>query len=95
VEKSYDGEYQDQDDFPVDQYNYILNARTTSLAEIPTLRVGIDRLSGLLEELEDIMPDPDDDLKLRPEIEKFLSESDKLSKDSRLNPEKMREKLDC
>ena len=37
AEEGYSGPYQDQDDFPADQYNYILSAHTTSLAEIPDI----------------------------------------------------------
>ena len=50
AEFPYSGPYQDQDDFPADQYNYILSARTTSLAEIPTFRKDIRRLNALIEE---------------------------------------------
>lgn len=67
-EISYSGPYQDQDDFPEDQYNYIMSAHTTSLAEIPTLRMEITRLSNVIEELEDSLPDPDENLIIKPEI---------------------------
>lgn len=85
VEKGYDGEYQDQDDFPVDQYNYILSARTTSLAEIPILRTELGRLTGLLEECEELLPDPDKGLTLKTEIEKRLLSSAELPKGSLLS----------
>jgi len=95
VEKPYDGPYQNQDDFPADQHNYILNARTTSLAEIPTLRKEVSRLNGLLQEFGEIMPDPDDSLELNPQIEEILSRSQDISKDMRLNSQQMKEKFDC
>ena len=40
----------------------------TSLAEIPTLRQEIARLSIIIEELEQRLPDPDEGFELRPEI---------------------------
>jgi len=95
AEKPYNGPYQNQDDFPADQHNYILNARTTSLAEIPTLRKQVSILNGLLEELEDRIPDPDDGLELRPDIEELLSRRKALPKDMRLDSQQMKEKLDC
>lgn len=95
VEKPYDGPYQNQDDFPADQHNYILNARTTSLAEIPTLRKEVSRLNGLLEEFGERMPDPDDGLELNPHIEEILSTCRDAPKDIRLNSQQMKDKLDC
>ncbi len=95
AEKPYDGPYQNQDDFPADQHNYILNARTTSLAEIPTLRKQVSILSGLLGELSDRIPDPDDGLELRPDIEEVLSRCRELPKDMRLDSQQMKEKFDC
>jgi hypothetical protein len=80
AEVEYAGPYQDQDDFTADQYNYILNARTTSLAEIPQLRTQMSRVSALIEELiEECFPDPDQGLELRPEIKKRLLQSSNLS----------------
>jgi hypothetical protein len=76
--EEYSGEYQDQDDFPADQYNYILSARTTSLAEIPQLRKEMVRVSALIEELIEGMPDPDENLELKPEIKERLLKSSKL-----------------
>lgn len=82
AETGYTGPYQDQDDFTADQYNYILSARTTSLAEIPQLRVQMCRVSALIEELiEECFPDPDEGLELRPEIKKRLLKSSKMPKD--------------
>ena len=89
VEKAYSGPYQDQVDFPADQYNYILSARTTSLAEIPLLRFELNRLTGLLEEYEELLPDPDRGLKIREEIEKRLTESSRLPKESLLSAEEI------
>lgn len=93
VEKPYNGIYQNQNDFPADQHNYILNARTTSLAEIPTLRKEVSRLNGLLEEFGERMPDPDDGLQLHPQIEETLSKCKDIPKDMRLNSQQMKEKL--
>jgi len=78
AEAPYSGPYQDQDDFPEDQYNFIMSAHTTSLAEIPTLRVEVARLSGLIEELEESLPDPDEGLELRPEVRDRLKQSSGL-----------------
>ncbi len=68
----YDGNYQALEDFPPDQYDFILSARTTSLAEIPTLRQEVRRLHLAIEELEEKLPDPDEDLELRPEVAEKL-----------------------
>jgi len=95
VEKPYDGPYQNQDDFPADQHNYILNARTTSLAEIPTLRKEVSRLNGLLEEFGERIPDPDDGLELHPHIEEIVSGCQDIPKDMRLNSQQMKEKFNC
>lgn len=72
AEVGYSGTYQDQDDFPADQYQFILEAHTTSLAEIPALRQDVQRLNVLIEELHEHLPDPDADWELRPEIEERL-----------------------
>jgi len=89
----YSGPYQDQDDFPADQYNYILSARTTSLAEIPLLRKEMTRLSALIEDLEDSLPDPDEGLELRPEIKERLLKSSKLPRNCFLSPAEILKKL--
>jgi len=85
AEVEYSGPFQDQDDFPADQYNYILNARTTSLAEIPLLRKEMTRLSALLEEFEENLPDPDEGLELRPEVKERLLKSSKLPRNRLLS----------
>lgn len=79
AEEGYSGSYQDQDDFPPEQYEFILNARTTSLAEIPALRLELSRLNVVIdglhvvvEELHEHLPDPDAGWELRPEIEERL-----------------------
>ena len=90
AEMPYSGPYQDQDDFPADQYNYVLSARTTSLAEIPTLRIKVARLSNLIEELEESLPDPDTDLELKPEIVDRLKCSAALPRDSLLAADEAR-----
>ncbi|HUV43840.1 MAG TPA: hypothetical protein VMW13_03315 [Dehalococcoidales bacterium] len=91
----YNGEYQDQEDFPADQYNYILNARTTSLAEIPMLRNELNLLSGLFEEFGELIRDPDSGLELKPEIRQRLLESSKKPKESLLSSEGILRQLGC
>ena len=86
----YSGPYQDQNDFPDEQYNFILHARTTSLAEIPTLRMEIAHLSNVIEELEESLPDPDIGFEIRPEIIERLQKSSALPGRSLISIEKMR-----
>lgn len=93
AEVAYSGPYQEQDDFPTDQYNYILSARTTSLAEIPTFRRDIRRLNALIEELEERMADPDAGLELKPEVEEKLAHSLKLPRESLITAADMRKRL--
>ena len=93
AEVGYSGPYQDQDDFPTEQYNYILSARTTSLAEIPTFRRDIRRLSALIEELEERMADPDAGLELKPDVEERLLRSLKLPPESLITAADMRKRL--
>ncbi|PKN69411.1 MAG: dCTP deaminase [Deltaproteobacteria bacterium HGW-Deltaproteobacteria-12] len=47
----YNGPYQDQNDFTADQYDYILKARDTSLAEFPVLKDQVSRFSSQMDEL--------------------------------------------
>jgi len=93
AEAAYSGPFQDQDDFPADQYNYIIMARTTSLAEIPHLRIEITRLNALIEELEENLPDPDEALELRPEIKERLLRSSRLPRNFFVSPAEIRKKL--
>lgn len=93
AEKPYSGPYQDQDDFPDEQYNFILNARTTSLAEIPTLRMEVAHLSNVIEELEESLPDPDVGYELRPEIIEKLRKSSALPRRALISIEKIRKEL--
>lgn len=93
AEVPYSGPYQDQDDFPEEQYNYILHAHTTSLAEIPTLIMDVARLSGVIEELEESLPDPDEGLELRPEIRNRLKQSSKLPHGSLVSIDEIRRGL--
>jgi len=93
AEVPYSGPYQDQDDFPEEQYNYILQAHTTSLAEIPMLRMDVARLSGVIEELEESLPDPDEGLELRPEIRDRLKQSSKLPRGSLVSIDEIRRRL--
>ena len=85
--RGYEGQHQDQYDFPDDQYEFILSARTTSLAEIPSLRRQVARLNVLIEELEERLPDVDEGLELRPEVREKLLESLNKSKESLLSSE--------
>ncbi len=93
AEAPYSGPYQDQDDFPEEQYNYILHAHTTSLAEIPTLRMEVAHLSNLIEELEEGLPDPDEGLELKPEVKDKLIRSSKLQKSSLASIDEIRRQL--
>jgi dCTP deaminase len=93
AEVGYSGPFQDQDDFPAEQYNYILSARTTSLAEIPTFRRDIRRLNALIEELEERMADPDAGLELKPDIEERLTRSSKLPRESLISAADLRKQL--
>jgi dCTP deaminase len=86
-------EAEDQDDFSAEQYNYILSARTTSLAEIPTFRRDIRRLNALIEELGERMADPDAGLELKPEVEERLARSSKLPRKSLILAADMRKQL--
>ena len=85
--RGYEGRHQNQNDYPDDQYEFILNARTTSLAEIPSLRQQVARLNVLIEELEERLPDLDEGLELKPKIQEALLESLDKPKDSLLSPE--------
>jgi dCTP deaminase len=82
AEIAYSGPFQDQDDFSQEEYDYIIHAHTTSLAEIPTLRMEVARLNIIIEELEESLPDPDAGLELRPEIRDRLRKSLSLPKNS-------------
>lgn len=93
AEVPYSGPYQDQDDFPDDQYNFILSARTTSLAEIPTLRMEVAHLSNVIEELEESLPDADAGLEIRPEIIERLHKSSALPRRTLVSIEKIREQM--
>ncbi len=93
AELGYVGSYQDQDDFPPDQYDFILNARTTSLAEIPTLRLEVSRLNVLIQELEEKLPDPDEGLDLRSDVEERLQASLGKSGDALVSIEDIRERI--
>ena len=77
--KPYGGEYQCQDDFPAEQYNFILSAHTVSLAEIPDLRQQIRQLNDRLaiidvlrEDIEELLGEPDQGLELREEVKERL-----------------------
>jgi dCTP deaminase len=90
----YSGPYQYQDDFPREQYDFILSARSTSLAEIPTLRQEVARLGVLIEELEEKLPDPDEGLELNPEIEERLRRSLATPQGSLLSIDDIRRELE-
>lgn len=72
VGQGYGGSHQDQDDYPPNQVAYILSAKTTSLAEIPTLRIQVARLTVAIQEFEERLADPDEDYELKPEVERLL-----------------------
>ena len=91
--KGYEGEHQDQNEFPAEQSEYILSARTTSLAEIPTLRREVARLNVLVEALTDMLPDPDAGLELKEEVYERLNRSLAKPRDSLLTLEEMRDRL--
>ena len=91
AERGYSGPYQNQDDFPAEQYNYILCAHTTSLAEIPSLRMEIARLRNVIEEG---LPDPDQGLKLKPEIRDRLKKSQELENTVLISLEDIRKKIE-
>jgi dCTP deaminase len=93
ADEEYAGPFQDQDDFPADQYNYILSARTTSLAEIPQLRKEMIRLNALIEGLEDSLPDPDEGLDLKSEIREKLLKSCKRPRDFFVSSVEIQKKL--
>ena len=93
AEMPYSGPYQDQDDFLEDQYNFIMSKRTISLADIPTLRAEVARLSNVLEELEESLPDPDEGLELRPEIVDRLKKSRTLPSSSLISLDEMRRRI--
>jgi dCTP deaminase len=91
--EEYLGPYQDQDDFPSDQVEYILSARTTSLAEIPALRRDISRLSVLIDELTEQLTDPDQNLDVRPEILERLTRSVGKPRDSLISLQQLRRNI--
>ena len=68
-------------------------AGMTSLAEIPALRGEVARLNILIEELVEMLPDPDEGLVLRPEIEARLLESLKTPHDDLISTDDIRKKL--
>jgi dCTP deaminase len=90
----YEGSHQNQDDFPSDQYHHILSARTTSLAEIPALRIQVARLTAVIQELEERLPDPDEGYGLRPEIEQRLRQSLTVAGEQLLTPDQAWDKLE-
>lgn len=89
----YPGRYQDQNDFPQDQVDYILSARTTSFAEIPHFRLQIAHLSTLIQGLLDHLPDPDRDMILKEDVEAFLHDSAQRPKNEFLSLREMRRSL--
>lgn len=85
TKRPYAGEYQDQQDFPAEQYNFTLSAQTVSLAEIPNLRSRIEELSSQLkmidilrEEIEELLEDTDRDKELKEEVKEKLKKSLRL-----------------
>ncbi|MCH7737629.1 MAG: hypothetical protein IH872_09560 [Chloroflexi bacterium] len=92
--QGYAGCHQDQDDFPEDQVEYILSARTTSLAEIPALRQKVEQLTIITEELKEQLPNLDEGLELRPEVRDLLLESKSKPKDLLLSSEEFWQRFD-
>ena len=92
--RGYSGPNQDQKTFPDDQVEHILSARTTSLAEIPVFRVQIARLTAMVEAIFDRLPDPDEGLELRVEVEQALRQSLEKPRESFLTADEMRSRLD-
>ena len=70
-----------------------MSARTTSLAEIPTLRENLAQLTVLVEEVRDKLPDPDAGLEINDEILKRLHDSLETPDDLLYSPEQMRRQL--
>jgi len=77
--RPYSGEYQNQEDFPAEQYNFILGAHTVSLAEIPDLKEQVRELNNRLavvdvlrEDIEELLGDPDEGLALKDEVKERL-----------------------
>jgi dCTP deaminase len=93
AESGYQGEYQGQEDFPADQYEFILSAHTTSLAEIPSLRRDVMLLNGLVEELRETLSDLDEGLDIRPEVEERLQQSLQAPQGSLLSVDEICKKL--
>ena len=83
----YQGPHQDQNDFPSDQVEFILTARTTSLAEIPKLRNDILRQNVLIEEIFELLPDPDEGLEVSPMIRERLLRSREVPAEELLDSE--------
>lgn len=87
VAKPYSGEYQHQDDFPAEQYNFILGAHTVSLADIPDLKEQIRELNNRLaivdvlrEDIEELLVDVDQGLELKDELRERLKQYMRLSR---------------
>ncbi len=93
AEMAYSGPYQGQQDFPGDQYNFIIAARTTSLAEIPTLRQEVARLNVLMEQIGDWLPDPDEGLEIKPEVKEKLLSLSKVPCDQFITIQEFRRRL--
>lgn len=72
--KTYSGDYQDQADFPADDINFLLSARTVSLAEIPSLKDEITQLRSRFSSLENLHEDV---TTLREDLEELLEDLEK------------------
>lgn len=68
----YKGDYQNQEDFPAEQYDFIISAHTVSLAEIPDLRNQVKEINKRLEVVDDMYTDMG-------EIIEFIEEGQELS----------------
>ena len=85
--EQYSGPHQDQHDFPSDQVEFILSARTTSLAEIPKMRSSIEKLHVMLEDIREYLFDPDKELEVAPAVRDRLLRSLKESPEELLTSE--------
>lgn len=89
----YEGRYQEQLDFPQDQADEILSARTTSFAEIPLFRSQINQLNTLMEDLLDQLSDPDAELSVSKSVLDRLNASLQRSNDEFVSHEEIWTKL--
>ena len=88
--KTYSGDYQDQSDFPADDINFLLQARTVSLAEIPSLRDDLTQLRSRFSSLENLHEDV---TMLREDLEELLEDLEESKELKEEVKAKLRERL--